>query len=114
MTRRPILGLALAALFGLSLTIPCLAMGLRDEAPMESMAGCESGETPPAALVCATSFTPAPSHEASQPASQAIERIPAKPPVVLSTRDGLDGRAANPVARDHAPPAYLLHRVFLI
>ncbi len=114
MTRRPILCLTLAALFGLSLTIPCLTMGMRDEPPMQSMAGCASEEAPLADLVCSSSFTPSPSPEALQPASIAIARIPANPPVMLSTSEGLDLRAANRIAREHAPPAYLLHGAFLI
>lgn len=113
MTRRPVLGLALTTLFGLSLTLPCFTMGLPDEIPMGSMAGCASEEIPQADLLCGSSFKPAPTAEALQPASLAVVKIPAEPPLVL-TEDGLDAPAANPVARQHAPPAYLLHSVYLI
>lgn len=113
MTRRPVLGLALVVLFGLSLTVPCLALGLRDGVSTKPAAGCAGEETRRADLVCASSFKPAPTPEAPQPTSLAVVKIPLESPLVLS-KDGLDASAANPVAREHAPPAYLLHNAFLI
>ncbi|MGH7562927.1 MAG: hypothetical protein ACREK5_00680 [Gemmatimonadota bacterium] len=114
MTRRPILGLALAALFGLSLTLPCLAMRVRGDVPMEPMRGCGGGESPGADLVCATSFKPVPATHGLQPTTLAVARAPAERSAMLSPTDRRERRAANPAAREHAPPAYLLYSAFLI
>ncbi|MGH7558714.1 MAG: hypothetical protein ACREMD_13230 [Gemmatimonadota bacterium] len=114
MTRRPILGLALAALIGLSLTVPCLAMEARDDVPTEPMEGCASGETSTTDLVCATDFKPVPATHGLQPTILAVERVPATRSAILPPTDRLEQRTANPAAREHAPPTYLLHSAFLI
>lgn len=111
---RPVLGLTLAALFGLSLTVPCLTMGIGDELPMQPMAGCASDEEAPRTdLVCASSFAPSPSQESSPPASPTVAGA-MKSLGIPSVIDDREASATIPAARGHAPPAYLLHRALLI
>ncbi|MGH7570795.1 MAG: hypothetical protein ACREMK_02990 [Gemmatimonadota bacterium] len=114
MSRRPIPRLALLAIFGLSLTAPCFAMGMQGDVPMETMNGCANGEAPRADFVCATSFKPAPPADGLRPATLTVARAPLEPQAVLSTSSGVDPSGANPSARNQGPPTYLLHSVFLI
>lgn len=116
MTRSRYHGLALALVFGLSVIAPCLTRGIGEDNsddPMP-MAECGGGEVPQAALVCASSFYPAPSHGAPQAGPTVAARLPAVPSLVLSTIADLSCRIANRGAREHAPPPYLLHRALLI
>lgn len=112
---RHVVGLALVTLFGLSLTVPCLAMGITDERPMEPMAGCATGEFPRSDHVCESSFAKPPSPDALRPIPLAGTVSPSSPVrISIGSRPPDRHGTANPPARGHAPPAYLLHAAFLI
>lgn len=117
MTRSRHHGLALALVFGFSVIAPCLSMGIGNAKPKEPMpmTGCGGDEAAPRAdLVCASSFYPAASHRVPQAAPPVAARLPAVPPLVLPAIQDFSCRIENPVAREHGPPPYLLHRALLI